>query len=163
TVVLQIIVMDDGCTDGTQELVRSEFPQVSYHRLSSGRGPSFQRNRGIELASSNIVFPLDDDTRFVSSRTAEQTLSDFDHPRVAAVSIPHINVRKDQVVRQRAPTADGIYVTHAFVGAAHAIRRDAFLRVGGYREHFFYMGEEGDLCLRLLHAGYITRLGRAAP
>ena len=56
-----------------------------------------------------------------------------------------------------------MHVVHAFVGAAHAVRRDVFLKVGGYREHFFFMGEEGDLCLRMMQAGYVTRLGRADP
>ena len=61
----------------------------------------------------------------------------------------------------RAPDDVSIYAIHAFVGAAHAMRRDLFLQLGGYREHFYYMGEEGDLCLRMLAAGYITRMGRA--
>ena len=163
TVPVEIHVMDDGDSDAAGEMIRREFPQVHHHRIAANRGPTFQRNRGMELASADIVFPVDDDTLFVSPRTVEQTLTEFDHPRVAAVGIPFVNVRQDQIVRQRAPETDGVQVIHAFVGAAHAIRRDVFLRHGGYREHFFYMGEEGDLCVRMLQAGYVTRLGKADP
>lgn len=155
--------MDDGVESSTAEMVRSEFPHVRYFQLGRGLGPAFQRNRGIQLASCNIAFPIDDDSLFVSSRTIEQTLAEFDHPRVAAVGIPYVNVRQDQIVRQCAPHESDIFVTSAFVGASHAIRRDIFLKVGGFREHFFYMGEEGDLCLRMLNAGYLTRLGNADP
>jgi GT2 family glycosyltransferase len=163
TVPVEIHVMDDGSNDLTVEMILREFPSVHYHRLSTGRGPTFQRNRGIELASCNIVFPVDDDSLFASPNTVEQTLAEFDHPRVGAVGIPYINVRQDQSIRQRAPKEGQIYVTWAFVGAAHAVRRDVFLNVGGYREHFFYMGEEGDLCLRMMNSGYLTRLGTADP
>ena len=72
-------------------------------------------------------------------------------------------MRQDRTVQQRAPERKGIYLTFAFVGAAHAVRRDIFLKVGGFREHFFIMGEEGDLCLRMMSAGYVTRLGSADP
>ncbi len=163
TVPVEIHVMDDGGDQTTAEMIRNEFPQVNYHCLARGRGPAYQRNRGIEMASSNIVFPVDDDSFFISPQTIEQTLSEFNHSRIAAVGIPYINIRQDQVVRQRAPENGRTYIASTFFGASHAIRRDIFLKVGGYREHFFYMGEEGDLCLRMMDAGYLTRLGNADP
>lgn len=163
TIPVEILVMDDGTSDATAEMIHNEFPQVCYHRLASSRGPAYQRNRGIELASNDLVFPIDDDVLFDSPRTIEQTMAEFGHPRVGAVGIPFINVRYDQTVRQRAPEAKAIYITHAFVGAAHAVRRDLFLRLGGFREHFFYMGEEGDFCIRMLSQGYVVRLGYADP
>jgi GT2 family glycosyltransferase len=162
TVSVEILVMDDGSSEVTSEMLRNEFPAVRYYRLAEGRGPAFQRNRGIELATQPIVFPFDDDTLLPSSETISQTLAEFDHPRVAAIGIPFINVRQDRVVQQRV-SEPGIHVCHSFVGAAHAVRRDVFLTVGGYREHFFYMGEEGDFCLRMMQAGYVTRLGKADP
>jgi GT2 family glycosyltransferase len=163
TVSLEILVMDDGASDAVARMIRDDFPNVRYHSLGTGRGPAFQRNRGIELATAPVVFPLDDDTVMVSPHTVAQTLAEFDDPRVAAVGIPFVNVRLDQQVRQRAPVGEGLWVEHAFVAAAHAVRRSVFLKVGGYREHFFYMGEEGDLSIRLLDAGYVVRLGRADP
>src|SRR6185503_19636402 len=128
TVPLDILVMDDGASDSVAEMIRQEFPQVRYYRLGTGAGPAFQRNRGIELAACAVVFPLDDDTQLVSPRTIEQTLAEFDHPRVAAVGIPFVNIRIDQDVRQRAPARTGVWVERTFVGAAHALRRSVFLR-----------------------------------
>src|SRR5215471_15307945 len=79
TVPIEIHVMDDGDGSVTKELIRSEFPQVNYHKLGTLRGPAYQRNCGIGLASCNIVFPVDDDSLFVSPNTIEQTLAEFNH------------------------------------------------------------------------------------
>jgi len=163
TLPVEIIVVDDAANDEVERMTRVEFPGVRYYRLGKAKGPAFQRNRGIELATNEIVFPLDDDSVLVSRRTVEQTISEFNHPRIGAVGIPYININQDRRVLQTAPRDGAIHVTHSFVGAAHALRRDVFLKLGGFREHFFYMGEESDLCLRMLSAGYVTRLGNADP
>lgn len=163
TVPVEIIVVDDAANDEVERMTRVGFSGVRYFRLGKAKGPAFQRNRGIELATSEIVFPLDDDSLFISPHTVEQTLAEFDHPRIGAVGIPYVNINHDARVLQAAPRDGAIHVTYGFVGAAHAVRRDVFLKLGGFREHFFYMGEESDLCLRMLSDGYVTRLGNADP
>ena len=127
------------------------------------RGPSFLRNRGIELATSEFAFPIDDDSIFSTPHVVEQTLAEFDRKRVAAVGIPYLNPRLGWTASRCDRDPENCLVIHAFVGAAHAVRRSAFLSVGGFREHFFYMGEEDDLCVRMLGAGYVARQGAADP
>jgi GT2 family glycosyltransferase len=161
TVPLEIVVLDDGSDDGTDEMVRRDYPGVRYERFAGPSGPSRLRNVGSRMASTPVLFPIDDDAVMVSRHTVEQTLAEFSHPRVAAVAIPFVNVRKDKAIHQLAPEPRGVWVCDAYVGASHALRRDVFLAVGGYREELFYMGEEGDLCVRLLARGYVVRLGRA--
>jgi GT2 family glycosyltransferase len=163
TVPVEIIVVDDAANDEIERMIRVGFSGVRYFRLGKSKGPAFQRNRGIQLATHEIVFPVDDDSLFISRHTIEQTLAEFDHPRIGAVGIPYVNINHDARVLQSAPRDGAIHVTYGFVGAAHAVRRDVFLKVGGFREHFFYMGEESDLCLRMLRDGYVTRLGNADP
>jgi GT2 family glycosyltransferase len=83
--------------------------------------------------------------------------------RVGAVAIPFADVNRSPEVKQRAPDKNGIYATYAYIGTAHALRRDLFLRLGGYRELLIHQSEEEDYCVRLLNAGYITRCGTADP
>src|ERR1043166_4729275 len=75
TVPVEIIVVDDAANDEIARMIDSEFPVVRYYRLAQGRGPAFQRNRGIELANSEIVFPVDDDSLFVSPHPVDKPLS----------------------------------------------------------------------------------------
>ncbi|MDJ0568963.1 MAG: glycosyltransferase [Pleurocapsa sp. MO_192.B19] len=163
SVEVDILVMDDASTDETPMMMAQEFPEIPYHRSTENKGPCYQRNQGIKLAKTEIVFPLDDDSILQSPYTLEQTLAEFDDPHIAAIAIPFINILQDRQVWTKAPDCNSIYFTHAYVAAAHAIRRSLFLQVGGYREFFFYMGEEGDLSIRLLQHGFGVRLGNADP
>jgi glycosyltransferase involved in cell wall biosynthesis len=157
----EVLVIDDGSTDGTSDHVRRHFPEVRLERSEQSLGLIVQRTRAAQMARAPILVSVDDDARMPSTTTVEQTLADFDHPRIGAVAIPFVDVRTSTVVRQEAPDAEGRWITPSYIGTAHALRRDVFLGVGGYRSGLAQQAEEPDYCLRMLAAGYVVRLGRA--
>jgi glycosyltransferase involved in cell wall biosynthesis len=160
---LEVLVIDDGSDDGTSEMVRAEFPAARVDRTEESLGLIEQRNRGAQLAAAPVVVSLDDDAVLPSGDTIEQTLADFDDPLIGAVAIPFVDVRTSTVHRQEAPDGERRWVTSSYIGTAHAVRRDLFNQLGGYRGELRQMAEEPDYCLRLLDAGYVVRLGRADP
>jgi len=160
---VEVIVVDDASTDDTREVVRAEFPTVRLITHQESTGYIRSRNEGVAAASAPIVVLIDDDSELAARSTIRDTVLDFDHPAVGAVAIPFVNVTRSQRVHKAAPDKESIWVTTSFIGCAHAVRRDLFLELGGYRESFVHYGEEGDFCRRLMRAGYVTRLGRAEP
>jgi len=157
----EVLVIDDGSSDGTSDMIRDEFSGVRLQREEKSAGLIVRRNQGARMANGPIIFSIDDDAEFSTPHVVEQTLSDFDHDRIGAVAIPYVDVEKDSPVLQRAPEPDGRYCTSSFRGTAHALRRDLFLDLEGYREPLVHQEEERDYCIRMLDRGYVVRLGRS--
>jgi glycosyltransferase involved in cell wall biosynthesis len=157
----EVLVINDGSTDQTTQVLRTHFPTVHVQTHDVSTGYITARNEGAAAASGDVIFSIDDDAAFTSSQIVAQVLAEFDDPRVGAVAIPYADVNRDGIERQKTPDPSQIWVTDRFIGTAHAIRRDVFLKLGGYREIFFHQGEESDFCIRMLDAGYVVRLGNS--
>lgn len=160
---VEIIVMDDASADGTDSMVRLDFPDIAYHRSPVSMGPCWQRNRGVELAKSDYVFPLDDDSILNDPSTIRHALKTFDDPQVAVVALPFINALQSDCVHQTAGGERSAEEVMDFVACAHAVRRSTFLQVGGFNPLYFYMGEEGDLAIRLVNSGWKITKCSAPP
>jgi GT2 family glycosyltransferase len=165
SVPVEVLVVDDASTDGTPDMVRAEFPHVRLEASAARRGYIVQRNRGAALAAAPVVLSIDDDAVLSGPRIAEQAEAAFDHPRVAAATLPYVDVNLTPGVIYQPPPPPGSPVLCApqYIGTAHALRRDVFLALGGYREALFHFNEEVDYAVRLYDAGYVVRVAGADP
>ncbi|MFQ5768343.1 MAG: glycosyltransferase family 2 protein, partial [Acidobacteriota bacterium] len=82
----EIIVVDDGSTDGTEACLKPFGGRIRYLRQENV-GPASARNRGIRASRSPLVGFLDSDDAW-ESRTLESVVDVFQqHPNVGLVSI----------------------------------------------------------------------------
>ncbi len=161
---LEIIVVNDGSTDDTAQLVEQIAMTDSRIRLLStpNRGVAAARNTGIEASSGRFVAFLDADdlwhpTKIEKQVNALNRLS----PRWAAVYVLHYIIDQDDEIigLGGSKIARGyIYARHLNFkyignGSALLVRRDVALEIGGFDSSYAAAGiggcEDVDFELRL--------------
>jgi GT2 family glycosyltransferase len=152
----QVLITADGCTDGTVEWVTAHYPQ---HRLivnTQPRGSISSRAAMVREADADIVVILDDDSYPLDRDFVARLPQLFEaHPRVAVLSFPQ---RTDEFPESLTATDFGApYLASSYVNCASAVRRCAFVEVGGYPEFFFHAYDESDFSLRCAAAGWQIR------
>jgi glycosyltransferase involved in cell wall biosynthesis len=84
---VEVVLVDDGSTDDTAELVRKRYgadPRVVYHRQRNA-GVSAARNAGILLAKGEFVGLLDSDDTFLPWKIELQVAAMRRHPEIGMV------------------------------------------------------------------------------
>ena len=115
----EVLVVDDASTDETVSMVRSEFPSVRLTVHERPTGYIVGRNEAADTAAGDVIVSIDDDAEFTHADVVAEALQGFGAPRVGAVAIPYIDVRKSEGVRQLANSAEGTWVTDRYIGTAH--------------------------------------------
>jgi glycosyltransferase involved in cell wall biosynthesis len=160
----EIILADNGSTDGTSTVVQSYAAKDARLRLvdaSSVKGPAAARNLGVGHARGEILAFCDADD-VVHPGWIESWLTALDDADVAAgrndnwslngVAPPHPAVPKPP------PQARQFGFLEAAGSGNMAVRREAFESVGGFDEELL-VGEDTDLCWRLQLAGHKFSIG----
>ncbi len=67
----EVIVIDDGSTDDSAEMIQAEFPDVHYY-YQSNSGVSSARNKGLDVAKGEWVAFLDSDDEWLPGKLEKQ-------------------------------------------------------------------------------------------
>ncbi len=157
-----VVLVDNGSSDGTVEAVRRELPHVDVVALPANRGAA-ARTLGVERARTPYVAFADDDSWWAPGMLA-RVADLFDaSPRLALVNARILvgpEERLDGICEVMARSALGTDddlpgpSLLGFVACAAAVRRDAFLEVGGFDDVVFFPGEEERVAYDLAAAGH---------
>lgn len=153
----EILVYDDGSEPAATAPDMPGLP-VRFIRDPACSGYIVGRNRLVREAGAPFVLLLDDDTRVLSAESVERAIGVLERdPASGAVAFAQAEADGRPWPAAMQPSrADYPCVIPSFIGFAHLLRRDVFLRLGGYREEFIFHGEEKEYCLRLIESGHRT-------
>jgi len=176
----ELIVADNGSTDGSLEYLRREFPQVRIVDFGQNWGYSGAYNRAVPESNGKYVVLLNFDVEvepdWLSSAisilesdsgiaAAQPKLKQYQNHQnfeysggsggyLDAYGFPFVRGRLfDTIEEDRGQYDDSREIFWA-TGAALVIRKDAYLASGGLDEDFFMHMEELDLCWRLWLTGH---------
>lgn len=163
-VALELILIDDGSTDGSREaledIARDPRVRVISH-ANIGLGASL--NRGIAAASAPFIARMDADDISAPGRLDVQLQFLADHPHVVLVGGQVRRIVNGQPRSTSDLPLDHRGIVKALLHGHHAInhpavmmRKSALDAIGGYWDRRF--GEEWDLFLRLSEVGGLANL-----
>lgn len=162
----EVLVVDNGSSDGSPEMVMQEFPSVRLIRLHKNMGVCAARNIGAVNANNELLLFLDDDG-FFDLTSVPLLVKEFESNERLAVlgcKIFQVNITNPSELdfKRFKPSVIETHPAYNFEGTAFMVRRSVFMRVGMFPDYFFYSNEEDDLSLRLLKEGYeVARTNQA--
>ncbi len=175
-----IVVVDNGSTDGSRACVAKEFPEI---RILDNPINSYSRAVNLGVASLRLPFVvianpdlmIDPDCLLHVARLfrdndgigaagcrlsneSGENVTRFSHTSVfRAVGLLIIPTRWRGIIRRREqrqnPSAEPFPVTY-IEGSFTAVRREAFASVRGFDERYAFFHEDSDFCIRLSQSGW---------
>lgn len=159
----EIIVVDDGSSDGSQQVAKFYTDMVSESSAGVPKGPAHARNRGAEIAKGDILFFVDADVTIQPNALSEIAQTFLQHPEYIATFGSYdenpshgefLSQYKNlfhHFVHQQAHQDAG-----TFWSGCGAIYKRVFLELGGFDEVRYPRPsiEDIELGYRLRAAGY---------
>ncbi len=169
----EVIVVDNGSSDGSQRLLAEEYPEVRVLALGENLGFAAASNRGAQASEADIVVMLNNDTEVEPGWLAALCQALADHPEAGAAASKMLLFDRRDVLHSAGdrlgpglmPQNRGVWEvdrgqydqqTEVFgaCGGAAAYRRAMWDQLGGFDERLFMWLEDVDLAWRAQDAGW---------
>jgi glycosyltransferase involved in cell wall biosynthesis len=156
--VYEVLVVDDGSTDGTEELFKGYGNRIRYIRQANA-GPPVARNTGLAQAAGDWIALLDSDDLWTPQKIERQVAYLESHPACGLVYTDMKTFDDSGIIEEsvkisrnlRLPSGNifpQMFAETLFQTSAVLIRKSCIDRVGGFDTEL-RMGDDYELFLRI--------------
>jgi len=159
----EVIIVDNGSTDNTRELVQKlAWDKLRYYYQENTGSVSGPRNTGIRLARGEYVAFLDSDDSWYKEKLDEVMRILADNPAIDIISHDLLMVEKGKpnLVAKVGPLSSDMFkqlliVGNCVCGSATVVKREILLKTKGFDESKdFVHVEDYEAWLRIAYQGY---------
>ncbi len=177
----EVIIVDNASSDGSCELLRTQYPWVRLARSSVNTGFAKGNNIGVAVATGQYILLLNNDTKLLTDvAPALSILENEEEVGVVGAMMfgrdngyrhscgyfpsPMRLIRISSLYRKNGPFRFGefgenlppYYPVDWVEGSFLLSRRELWRKLGGLDEACFMYGEDVDFCRRIRDAGYLS-------
>ncbi|HEY5911270.1 MAG TPA: glycosyltransferase family 2 protein [Verrucomicrobiae bacterium] len=176
----EVVVVDNGSSDGTPEAVRAEFPEMRLLRRERNLGFAAANNLGAAATTGQLLLLLNSDARLNADTLSEAVVWMRQNPGCGVAGVQLLNadgspqnsianfpsaateLLNKSLLRRLFPRRfpgkesrlSAPIEVESVIGAFLLVRRSLWDLVGGLDERYFFFLEETDLCLQARRHGW---------
>jgi len=166
----EIILVDNGSTDGSVKYVRQKFPRVNILALNKNYGFTRGYNKGTKQAKGELFVFLNNDTivdrnwlyqltKVITNRKVDicgSRILFMKNPDIIQYAGGYLHLVGGAIFEpfHKDKPNQSCYFVGSICGASFAIKRHVFEDLDGFDDDFFLYADEADLCSRAWIYGY---------
>ncbi len=154
----EIIVVDNGSTDGSDEMMEHDFPNSRLIKLERNTGIAGY-NVGMQNSQGRYIAVLDNDV-ILEAHWLARAVEELDKDAqlgIIAGRVLNYYTKEESAFWSYGLGDDWVdkeFYTTVFIGCSAMIKREVFDKVGGYPEDYFFYYNEDVMAAKTVNAGY---------
>lgn len=148
----ECLICDDGSTDGTQQWLKENYPDIKVFVNEKSKGLIYSRNLLLSQVKGEIAISLDDDLHFISNDPLD-IIKDY-FAKNQQVSVIGFRIFWGTETPESVHTNMLPKRVQSFAGGAHAWRMKSWHETNGFPDWFVFYGEEDHASYQLFKLGH---------
>ncbi len=171
TTKYDVIVVDNGSTDDSHEIVTISFPQIKTIKLEKNIGYGRANNVALRQVKTNFALLLNADA-IIDEQNIDHIIGLMKQNQkiaIAGAMVYSCQIENNQIINQSLATKinhnnyqyyedENFYFSQFITGAGMFLNMPLMQKIGFFDEGFFLYCEDNELCKRVVKKGYQTAI-----